>query len=51
MAKKSTEEPQKPGPDPEVLTIEEDPEDALRKLLRVPPCPADEPESDSESDD
>lgn len=35
MAKKSTEEPQKPGPDPERLKIEGDPGEALDRLLHA----------------
>lgn len=44
------ESKKKPGPDPERLIIDEDPAEALRRLLRVPPTPPkpaedDEPET------
>ena len=39
----------KPGPDPERLVIEEDPEEALRQLLRKPDRDKSEPK-DNESE-
>ena len=39
----------KPGPDPERLVVEEDPEEALRRLLRKPDRDKSEPK-DKESE-
>ena len=42
----SDEDRKKPGPDPERLVIEEDPEKALDKLLKKPEQPKKEPKAD-----
>jgi hypothetical protein len=48
MAKK--ERKAKPGPDPEVLKIEGDPEEALQKLVSTPPPKEDRPEPESDEE-
>ena len=42
MASMATESKKKPGPEPERLKIEGDPQEALRKLVTTPPPPDDE---------
>ena len=39
MTKTKPEKPTKPGPEPERLVIDEDPAEALSKLLKKPPTP------------
>ena len=46
MAKKDKPEKQKPGPDPERLIIEEDPQKALDRLLKKPERTSDDKDGD-----